>query len=104
MHIRNVPSLPGAVGLITCLPYYKSNNPIEWWNVYYFSTGIHITATGSALTAYKINRCAGLLMVPYVLWTAFHTIGHFIRCGKRLGWEVIWTTNDTKYSTKKNCF
>uniref|UniRef100_A0A5S6PFU0 Uncharacterized protein n=1 Tax=Brugia malayi TaxID=6279 RepID=A0A5S6PFU0_BRUMA len=132
--------IPGAVGLISCLPYYKSNNPIEWWNsckkpqwapkslhayacidlltiipigfasyfiykyanglsnaltvlsiglygtnlmlcftslssmkkkdinaVYYFSIGVHITATGSALIAYKIHRCAGLLMVPYVL-------------------------------------
>uniref|UniRef100_A0AAF5RWZ1 Uncharacterized protein n=1 Tax=Wuchereria bancrofti TaxID=6293 RepID=A0AAF5RWZ1_WUCBA len=76
----------GAVGLITCLPYYKSNNPIEWWNVYYFSTGIHITATGSALTAYKINRCAGLLMVPYVLWTAFHTF--ILRMMKSLNSEI----------------
>uniref|UniRef100_A0A0R3RKL0 Bidirectional sugar transporter SWEET3-like n=1 Tax=Elaeophora elaphi TaxID=1147741 RepID=A0A0R3RKL0_9BILA len=24
--------VPGAVSLISCVPYYKSSNPIEWWN------------------------------------------------------------------------
>uniref|UniRef100_A0A915PNT3 HIG1 domain-containing protein n=1 Tax=Setaria digitata TaxID=48799 RepID=A0A915PNT3_9BILA len=24
--------IPGAAGLISCLPYYRSKNPIEWWN------------------------------------------------------------------------
>ncbi|VBB33081.1 unnamed protein product, partial [Acanthocheilonema viteae] len=139
--------VPDAVELSSCVPCYKSNDPIDWWNsckkpewapkslyiyastdaltvtpvgyasyvvykyggglsnaltalslglygsnlmlcfaslsfmkkkdlkaMYYFSIAIHLTAAGSAVIAYKINHCACLLMVPYVLWTGFHTI------------------------------
>ncbi|EFO22915.1 hypothetical protein LOAG_05565 [Loa loa] len=151
--------VPGAVGLISSIPYSKSSNFIEWWNsckkpdwapkslytyacmdaltitpvgyasyfiykyggglnnaltalslglygsnlmlcsaslsfmkkkdikaVYYFSIAVHLTATGSAIIAYKINRCTGLLMVPYVLWTGFYTFTLYVM--KNLNSEI----------------
>ncbi|CAJ0961503.1 unnamed protein product, partial [Mesorhabditis belari] len=35
---------------------------------------IHITAAAAVYTFYKIDRRAGLLMVPYSLWTGFYAL------------------------------
>ncbi|EFO22914.2 hypothetical protein LOAG_05563 [Loa loa] len=34
---------------------------------------MHLTAAGAALTFFKIDHNAGLLLVPYVMWTGFYT-------------------------------
>ncbi|VDM94745.1 unnamed protein product [Onchocerca ochengi] len=34
---------------------------------------MHLTGAGAAIAFFKINQKAGLLMVPYVLWTGFYT-------------------------------
>ncbi|CAB3407906.1 unnamed protein product [Caenorhabditis bovis] len=57
-----------AIALATVPIIKKKNLGCLWKN----TTLVHLTAAGAAYAFYKIDRSAGLLLVPYALWTAFY--------------------------------
>ncbi|CAD6184304.1 unnamed protein product [Caenorhabditis auriculariae] len=59
-----------ALALAT-IPIVKNKNLGCMWKN---TALIHLTAAGAAYAFYKIDKTAGLLLVPYALWTGFYAI------------------------------
>ncbi|KIH53500.1 TspO/MBR family protein [Ancylostoma duodenale] len=56
---------------LTTIPLVKKKNLGCLWKN---TALVHLTAAGAAFAFYKIDKTAGLWMIPYALWTGFYAI------------------------------
>ncbi|VDK73567.1 unnamed protein product [Onchocerca ochengi] len=53
------------------LPFTKVKNPSS---KFYQTLLMHLTALGATYTFHEIDKKAGLLMIPYAIWTGCYTL------------------------------
>ncbi|CAD6194539.1 unnamed protein product [Caenorhabditis auriculariae] len=56
------------------IPAIKSRDLSSLWKN---TTLVHLTGAGAAYYFYKIHNNAGLLLLPYVLWSGYHALAFF---------------------------